>query len=161
MTDQYFTLFEQPVSLQPDLVAIQRQFIQLQRQFHPDFFAQGSSMEQEDALEKTATLNEALKTLKDPQRRLAYILTLHGHLQPEEKFNLPPDFLMEVMDWSEGDPAEAKAAATTMEKELDGELGEIAARYHFATASPEDLHALKLIYFKKKYLHRLLANTTD
>ena len=161
MTDQYFALFEQPISLQPDLAAVQRQFIQLQRQFHPDFFVQGSSAEQEDALEKTALLNEALKTLKDPQRRLAYVLTLHGQLQDEEKFNLPPDFLMEVMDWSEGDPAEARAEAQRAEQALDQELAVLGARYQFESVQAQDLQQLKLIYFKKKYLHRLLANTMD
>lgn len=161
MTDHYFGLFDQPISLQPDLAAIQRQFIQLQRKFHPDFFAQGTSAEQDDALEKTAILNEALKTLKDPQRRLAYILTLHGQLQEDEKFNLPPDFLMEVMDWSEGDPAEARSAASALEQEFDDDLQAISKRYRFDSVNDQDLQTLKSIYFKKKYLHRLLANTSE
>lgn len=161
MTDHYFGLFDQPISLQPDLAAIQRQFIQLQRQFHPDFFAQGTSLEQEDALQKTALLNEALKTLKDPQQRLGYILQLHGKLEPDEKFNLPPDFLMEVMDWSEGDPAEARSAASALEQEFDDDLQAISKRYRFDSVNDQDLQTLKSIYFKKKYLHRLLANTSE
>lgn len=161
MTESYFDLLGIPVSLQPDLGLMQQQFIRRQRQFHPDFFSQASAEEQEMALEKTAQLNEAIRVLKDPMARLGYVLGWHGVLDPNEKYALPPDFLMEMMELSEAAPEVARQEAEAREAELDAELAIVAGRYSGVQTSVGDLETLKRIYFQKKYLHRLLANNAD
>src|SRR6478736_6369252 len=97
----YFELFNIPVSVTVDKTSLAKKYFELQKKFHPDFFAQEDEVTQEDALEKTSELNKAFKIFKDPDATIQYLLKIKGLLQEEEKYPLPPDFLMEVMELNE------------------------------------------------------------
>ena len=47
---------------------------------------------------KSTQVNDAYQTLKSPTKRAKYILSLHRSV---EKITLPPDFLMQQMEWEE------------------------------------------------------------
>ena len=47
---------------------------------------------------KSTQANDAFQTLKSPIKRAKYILSLHKSV---EKITLPPDFLMQQMEWEE------------------------------------------------------------
>ena len=47
---------------------------------------------------KSTQANDAFQTLKSPIKRAKYILSLH---KSTEKITLPPDFLMQQMEWEE------------------------------------------------------------
>ncbi len=92
----YFELYELPVSFHPDQAAIKSKFYELSRKFHPDRFAitGTGSTELSEALRMSALNNDAYKTLKNADSTMAYILKLNGLLEEEEKYVLPPAFLM-------------------------------------------------------------------
>jgi molecular chaperone HscB len=46
-------------------------------------------------------LNKAFTTFQDPDKTIKYVLQLKGLLEEEEKYELPPDFLMEVLEINE------------------------------------------------------------
>src|SRR5690606_29777763 len=97
----YFELYEIPVSFHPDKEIIKKKFYALSKTFHPDRFTLADEAAQQEALEKSSLNNQAYKTLINDYAILKYILELKGVLEAEEKYNLPPDFLMEMMELNE------------------------------------------------------------
>ncbi|HCL06406.1 MAG TPA: Fe-S protein assembly co-chaperone HscB [Chitinophagaceae bacterium] len=97
----HFELFNLPITLKVDTSGLSKKYFELQRKYHPDRFGQSSEAEQEEALQVSAQINKAFKTLKDPDETIKYVLQLKGLLEEEEKYQLSPDFLMEVMELNE------------------------------------------------------------
>ena len=93
----YFDLFEMPVSINIDKTLLTKKYVELQKKYHPDFFTQENEAAQDDALEISSAINKAMKVFKKPDATLKYVLELKGIVEEEEKYPLPPDFLMEVM----------------------------------------------------------------
>ena len=97
----YFELFEIPVTLQIDKTTLAKKYFELSRKYHPDFFANASQDEQAAVLEKSSIVNNAYKTLQQPDELMKYVLHLKGLLHEEEKYDLATDFLMEVLEINE------------------------------------------------------------
>ena len=162
----YFGLYELPVSFHPDAAAIKTKFYELSRLHHPDRFAQAAAGDHAEALRMAAMNNDAYKTLKSPDATMAYILKLHGLLEEEEKYNLPPAFLMEMMDLNEaisdyednpGTAARAQAEANMAEQMDTWETatGTLTRRFDAGDHSEALLLQIKDMYFRKKYLLRI------
>lgn len=106
----FFELFGIPVSFDLDTADLAARYRDLARQFHPDRFTQSSPAERRLSLEMTATLNEALQTLRDPLARARYLLRLNGVDTGEETdTRMSPAFLMTQMELRE-QLAEARRA---------------------------------------------------
>src|SRR3954451_15689096 len=106
----YFELYSLPVSFLPVQQQLKQKFYELSRKYHPDFYTQENESEQSEALEVSSQLNKAYKVLLNPDETIKYILQLKGLLEEEEKHQLPPDFLMEMMELNE-QLTDAKTAA--------------------------------------------------
>jgi molecular chaperone HscB len=152
----YFELFGLPVQVNVDTAVLSRKYFSLQKQFHPDFFTQEDSLSQEEALEKSSEINRAFKTLKDPDATLFYILQLKGTATPDEKYQLPPDFLMEVMELNENLSESTGEDIRAFEEKLYGEVKPLLESYDNSRVTQAELERLKTYYYKKKYLHRIL-----
>lgn len=158
----YFELFGIPVQLKIDKSTLPARFFELSRLYHPDYHIQRSPEEQRDALQKAADLNKAYKIFQDPDATIRYVLKLKGLLEEEEKFELPPDFLMEVMDLNEqmmdGDASgrdSVKNAVLSFQQEIYAPVKEIVEHYQEGVTGEKELLQVKAYYFKKKYLDRL------
>lgn len=152
----YFELFELPVSLNIDQGKLARKYFELQKKNHPDFFTQATEHEQEEALEISSQLNKALKIFKQREETIKYVLQLKGLLAEEEKYQLPPDFLMEMMELNETLSDDSAAQIAAIEQELYIPVQPIIENYNDAAATEADLLKLKEYYYKKKYLQRIL-----
>lgn len=152
----YFELFELPVSFKTDKAALAQKYFELQKKYHPDFFAKGTEYEQQKALEISAQLNKALKILKDQDQTIKYVLQQKGLLEEEEKYQLPPAFLMEMMELNEELSDNSVQQIQELENQLYKEVSAIIENYNDATATGDDLLKLKEYYFRKKYLQRIL-----
>jgi len=152
----YFELFGIPVSIGVDTAALAKKYFELQKQNHPDFFTQADEAAQEDALEKSAEINKALKVLKNRDATIHYVLKLKGLVEEEEKYALPPDFLLEVMELNEQLSGDSAAALTDFENTIYAEVKQIIEQYNDATTSTDELLKLKEYFYKKKYLQRIL-----
>ncbi|OBX08508.1 co-chaperone HscB [Gallibacterium salpingitidis] len=97
-----FELFSLPVSFQLDLAMLSQQYLQLQKQLHPDNFAAASEQEQRLALQKSTQVNDAYQILKDPILRAEAILSL-ALQKPVDNENTTHDlvFLMQQMELRE------------------------------------------------------------
>ncbi len=159
----YFELFEIPVQLKVNASALSKKFFELSRKFHPDFFANDTDDNQAEALEKSAILNKAWKTFQNTDATIKYVLIEKGLLEEEEKYELPPAFLMEVMDINEqlmdADDTEATKSIQQTIDNLQAEIYEPVAKivegYKEDLTTEKELLQVKEYYYKKKYLDRI------
>jgi molecular chaperone HscB len=93
----YFEFLELPEKLTIDLKDLEKRFFALSRKWHPDRFARASSAEQQQALDASALLNDAYRTLRDPVARTEYLLSLKG-IAPGDSKKVPPELLEEVFE---------------------------------------------------------------
>ena len=161
----YFELFDIPVQLKVNTANLSRRFFELSKQFHPDYFATGNKDVQEESLEKSALLNKAWKTFQSPDATIKYVLQEKGLMEEEEKYQLPPDFLMDMMEMNEKlleeDPDDFRKEVEGIAQSLYDEIKNIVENYDDVTVSTDDLLKIKEYYFKKKYLYRILDRLDD
>ena len=163
----YFELYDLPVSFHPDQAAVKAKYYELSRRYHPDRFAQAGAAGVADALDMSSVNNAAYKTLQDGDWTMAYILKLNGLLEDEEKYALPPGFLMEMMDINEAvseyeiEPTDEDARnmainALNEQMELwDDATHLLIERFDKGEKNKELILEIKDQYFRKKYLLRI------
>lgn len=168
MTD-YFALYGIPRTFAPDLAQVKKKYYELSRKFHPDRVSQQDATAQTEALLATAANNEAYRLLTNPDATMAYLLQLHGVMAPEEKYALPPEFLMDMMELNEllDEAAENVDARRRAQETLDEAMrswevavGPELAAYERGDQSEEQLLRVKDFYFRKKYLLRIQERIT-
>ena len=160
----YFEIFGLPIQLKVDKTGLPKRFFELSRKFHPDFYANSTPAEKEKALEITANLNKAFKTFQNEDDTIKYVLQLKGLLEEEEKYQLPPDFLMEVLEINEkvmdaeDDPnlkLHLQSAIDKLQAEIHEPVKKIIERYQDDITTEKELLQIKEYYYKKKYLTRI------
>ena len=151
----YFELFEIPLSLKVDKSMLAKKYFELQKKYHPDFFTQSDEEGQATALEKSSSINKALKLLQNQDETIKYVLELKGLLAADEKYQLPQDFLMDMMDLNENLSADSATSINEIETDLYDEVKDIIEGYNESTSN-EALLKVKAYYFKKKYVQRIL-----
>lgn len=114
----HFELFGLPRRVDVDVSALERRFRELSLELHPDRLVGADARERRLAAEKTASLNEGVKILRDPVRRAFYLLKLKGvdveGEQAAARLQMPMDFLEEIMERREA--LERVKAARDLEK---------------------------------------------
>ncbi|MCX6205945.1 MAG: Fe-S protein assembly co-chaperone HscB [Bacteroidetes bacterium] len=161
----HFELYQIPISFQPDLVLVKKRFYQLSREFHPDFFAHVSEEEKEKILTISAQVNKAYQIFQDEQALIKYILIEKGLLVEEEKYQLSPGFLIEVMDLNEllmdaSDSASKegiRASILTLQNNIYEPVKAIITNYQEGISTEKELLQVKDYYYQKKYLDRILV----
>ncbi|HEY0824997.1 MAG TPA: Fe-S protein assembly co-chaperone HscB [Ramlibacter sp.] len=97
-----FELFGLPQRFAQERADIDGRWKELQRQAHPDRFAGQGASAQRAALQWSVRINEAYNRLKDPLKRASYLCELRGApIDAENNTAMPPEFLMEQMEWRE------------------------------------------------------------
>lgn len=115
----YFEYFGIPRLLNPDLDQLESRYYALSRTFHPDFFESKSSMEQSISLGNSAVLNTAYRTLKDPTRRVQYLLELEAGTRKATPTTPPEDLFEELMEIQD-DIIACKQAGDPYGEEMSG-----------------------------------------
>ncbi len=84
-----------------DPTVLEAAYLDRSRAVHPDFHHGGSGGEQAASETLTAAVNEAYTTLRDPFRRAEHLLALLGGPTATDVKDIPPAFLLEMMDLRE------------------------------------------------------------
>jgi molecular chaperone HscB len=148
-----------------DLEDLQKRFYERSRQWHPDRFTRASEPERQRALEMTALLNDAFRTLRHPVPRAEYFLSERGiqlskEVQPElleEVFEL--NMALEEMrggdDLARPQLDSARERFAAMQAEIDSDLAVLFAR-HDAQGNALDEIAARLN--RRRYISNLLRD---
>lgn len=162
----YFELFGLPIAFKADPNQLRTAFMNIQRASHPDKFVQGTEMEQELALEQSAMANKGFSLLSNTEKMLPYVLEITGHIQPDEKYNLAPDFLMEMMElneaWMDAEDESSKqnilAQINTLKNDIFSPIKAYLEAASIIDIPQEAMLQIKDYYYKKKYLDRILED---
>ena len=165
--EQFFELYGIPETFHPELAAVKAKYYELSRLYHPDRYAQAGNTKMLEVLTLAAQNNKAWKTLSNPDATMAYVLRLNGMMEDDEKYALPADFLMEMMDLNEAvtdyeDRPEDTAAKETVVQALKTLFEEwhqaaetLTRRFDGGEKNKDLLLQIKDMYFRKKYLLRI------
>ncbi len=162
----YFELFALTPSVDVDVAALEARYRALSLEQHPD--RQSDPKARRQAVDKTASLNEALKVLRDPIKRAFYLLKLKGvDLERDEAFEqrqMPIAFLEEVMERREAleEVRAAKDVAKAQKMALEVTLLkeqalESAQKALTADAVKEATHQLGRIRYFTRFLEEVEA----
>ena len=97
-----FELFALEQRFKQDRAVLDARWKDLQRQAHPDKYADQGAAAQRVAMQWSVRINEAYQRLKDPLKRAAYLCELQGApVNAEHNTAMPAAFLMQQMEWRE------------------------------------------------------------
>ena len=142
--------FYEALGLEPKLsldpADLKKRFYERSRQWHPDRFSLASQPDQQRALDMTALINDAFRTLRDPIARAEYFLKERGI---ELSKQAPPELLEEVFelnmaleelrggdDSARAQLGQAQARFSALRGEIDASLASLFEHYDTASAAP-------------------------
>jgi molecular chaperone HscB len=102
LTSSHFELFGLPPVFALDVARLDQAYRDIQAKVHPDRFAHAGDAERRASMQMTTQVNEAYRTLKNPVLRAKHLLELGGvDVAFETDTAMPPDFLMQQMEYRE------------------------------------------------------------
>ncbi len=115
LTQNHFELFGFPVDFDIDQQQLSERYRELQRNLHPDRYANAPDQERRLAVQRAAQVNEAFQTLKSPLQRARYLLQLKGFdIDAEKETHQDAEFLMQQIELREA-LAEVQTAADPLD----------------------------------------------
>ena len=148
---RYFELFSLQPALHLDPKDLEQRFFRLSRKWHPDLFARKSQAQQQEALDQTALLNDAYRTLRDPIKRAEYFIGTE-----EVSAKPPPELLEEVFELNlaieEGDRSELEIYQkkfAVMLEDTDRELSSV---------PDESREVIRSLLNRRKYIKNLVRD---
>ena len=166
LSSDYFEFLGLPRRLSIDESDLQQRFYSLSRQLHPDGFARADAAGQQYALDATARLNDAYRTLKDPIRRAEYLLSQEGFDIGEQRSkDVPPELLEEVFELNmlleetpeRGELEQSREKFAGMQSAADAELSALFARYD-STGDRSILQVTRGVLNRRRYIQNLLRD---
>ena len=144
------------------------------RKFHPDRFARAEPRERTHSLQHTTLLNDAVRTLRDPQRRAEYLLGLYGlraGRNDRERAKMEPSFLMEMMEVRESladaksakDPSALEKISASAKTEHERLLREADSKFSTWEQAPDNRRPLEDVVGlldKIRYYEQILAEAS-
>jgi molecular chaperone HscB len=157
---RFYEAFGLEPALTLDAEDLKKRFYERSRQWHPDRFSRASAVEQDKALEMTAVLNDAFRTLRDPVSRAEYFLKEKGFELSKEA---PPELLEEVFDLNmaleelrDGDEStlpqlmEARNRFVGMRDSIDQSL-----------TTTTDLEEVRALLNRRRYIRNLIRDVEN
>ncbi|CAM4363610.1 Fe-S protein assembly co-chaperone HscB [Kerstersia similis] len=100
--NDHFGLFGLPRRYEIDLVALEKAWLAVSAQVHPDRYATATPAARRVAMQWAARANEAYRVLRNPLARARYLCEVQGvDLQVETNTAMSPAFLMQQLEWRE------------------------------------------------------------
>jgi molecular chaperone HscB len=174
----YFRFLEIPEKLAMDVNQLEKEYFRLSRKFHPDFYQRRPNEEQHNALDRSAALNRAYETLRDPVRRIEYLMRLRGFVSSFDKNETAREMSTEIFElqelleeYLEADQTRREALSAEINLTLDemrlrqqemlASLTSLCQEYDEAPEATKDLSLTKMriIIDRANYLKRIIENS--
>lgn len=165
---EYFEFYGLEPAFFIDEEALKKSYLQIQREWHPDYFVSDPATS-EIAMAKTTLNNNAFKVLRSFEGRVEYILREKGLISEGEKNVLPKEFLSRMLDLNDlieeataGDQ-NAKNEASHLIADLgntnDLAMKSLAERYPATMDMPDAAwEQMRSLFQVHRYLQRLEKN---
>ncbi len=163
----YYEALGLQTKLTLDADDLKKRYYERSRQWHPDKFSRANADEQQKALDTTALLNDAYRTLRDPVARAEYVLEerkIHPAKTP------PPELLEEVFELNmaleelrEGDQSVRPQLENTKHKfahmldEIDHGIAVMSSLYD-RSHDESLLHAIRSVLDRRRYVSNLMRD---
>ena len=151
-----FALFSLNPTFTLNTTALERTYIEKQREFHPDRFAGKSEAEKLKATQASMALNEAYNTLKKPLSRAEHLLSLNGYEVNTDTSTIKPDhtLLTEMLEHREAleeasTPEALKSWVKTTEADHKQTLQTLATLFKEQEWQQAASHTIRLRYLEK------------
>jgi molecular chaperone HscB len=164
-SQNFFTLFEMPLSSEVDTVLLEQKYKQLQAQLHPDRHVDKQGGSKLAAIQQASLLNDAYATLKAPLRRAEHLLYLKGiDTSSYAQADLDKDFLLSQLKLREKledlqirkNPEALEAMHRQMEHELASKWSKFSARFDGG-----DFQAAYQTFRELQFLHKLIEEIRE
>jgi len=149
---EYFQALGLEPTLTLSLDALKKRFYERSRQWHPDKFSRADPSEQQRALDMTALINDAFRTLRDPVKRAEYFLKEKGI---ELSKDAPPELLEEVFELNMAIEESDRPQLESARERLAGMLAEIDAELEGLFIS-EKLDEIGSVLNRRRYISNLV-----
>ena len=183
----YFSFLGLPRQLNIDPQQLERNFRELSRKFHPDYYYNAPPQERLASLERSSYLNDAYRALKNPAARIEHLLAIEGLPAAKSEDSagaakVPPALLEEVFALNEeldeirearesgADPAALRARLDAARQPIDRKREEHEAQLqalsttwdaeHYTAPAGQKrrtLEALRTVLLERNYINNLLA----
>lgn len=158
----FFEILKIPRAFFPDEQAIRKSYLALSRAMHPDHFSDVLASQQVVAEEMSGMVNQAFTTLRSFDSRVKYLLEINDAFPSEGNAQLPPMFLMEMMELNEsiedldGDATRIKALQENIAELKQSALEQIKPMMQdYDAGNPINWSEVQEYYLKTKYYDRL------
>jgi molecular chaperone HscB len=157
--DNFFAIFQLPVSYQVEPRVLDDRYRDLQRSVHPDKHVGASDQDKRLSMQWATVINEAYTTLKSPLKRAIYILKLKA-CDIEHNPTLPGEFLMAQIDLREelediGDYADGLTRLALFKAKIASGLAVLES--DFAAQIDDQLAAAEQTTYKMQFMHKLYS----
>jgi molecular chaperone HscB len=164
LSQNHFELFGLKAGFEVDGETLALRYRDLQKETHPDRFANASEQERRLSVQLAAQINEAFRVLKNPLARARYLLELQGVTLDDTDTRMEPEFLMEQMELREtlAEIPQAKAPFDALEglrSQLEARERALieALRRDFDDGSDVALQRAREVVRKMQFIQRLLG----
>lgn len=157
---QFFEIFNLDLDYIIDPQDLEKKYLLLQKQYHPDN-ASNTEFEQQEMLRFSMLINDAYKTLQHPVARAEYMLNENsfGISSEKQRYQLPVKDLQFFLEEQESIDLIATEVARnkkleSIEKLINAEHNNIAASWKLRAMPEMQYHScmLKYLYNLKQYL---------
>lgn len=155
-----FATFDLEPSVHIDTDDLERRYLKLSRDTHPDRHQDLPPEEMATLMQRAADLNRAYRILKDPWQRAAALLELRDPGVMERNKKLDPHFLMEAMEQAE----QVAEAPDRQVPSLRQRLSEGVHNYLDAVVAAidkEDWNRAATLLHQSRYQRKALADLED
>ena len=118
-----FTVFGVPKSLDLDGRTLERRYLELSRDCHPDHNRAANAADCAAVLQRSAEINDAWRLLRDPWRRARALLAANDAAALDRNQKLDPAFLGEALEMAEAvafaQPHEVDELRSQLDRLLD------------------------------------------
>ena len=119
-----FAVLGLPARMDLDREELEAAYLRLSRESHPDFHRGGDEAERLAVLSRSAEVNDAYRTLRDPWRRAEALIASRDPQAMEKTKTLCPMFLMEAMEMREAVTEATGTDLDRLERELDAKVAQ-------------------------------------
>jgi len=155
----HFSLFDLPRRFGLDSSELEQRYREMQKRVHPDRHAHLGDAEKRLAMQWSTQVNEAYRTLRRPLSRAEYLLQLAG-IDVHQERAMPPEFLMQQMDWREaveaasaaGDSATLEHLRQSIKREMTEEYKKIEAQIDVEQDCAGAAGRVRQLMFEEKLL---------